>query len=147
MATSSDHSLRVALISMPWALFNRPSIQLGSLKAFLERESWISVDCFHPFLDAAKDINIDTYRCIAQDSWAGEALYAPMLFPEKSESAEKLFSRSLSPKRRNNDFKQLSRALEASLENWIASRSWDYDLVGFSVCFSQLLPSLAAALH
>jgi hypothetical protein len=35
---SLPRSLRVALLSTPWSLFNRPSVQLGSLKAFVNRE-------------------------------------------------------------------------------------------------------------
>ena len=47
MAESINHKGSqdtIALISAPWALFNRPSIQLGVLKANLERQAEIRVD-------------------------------------------------------------------------------------------------------
>jgi hypothetical protein len=41
----------VALVSTPWPLFNRPSIQLGTLKAFLQRDiHGITVDARHVYL-------------------------------------------------------------------------------------------------
>ena len=38
----------VALVSAPWPLFNRPSIQLGTLKAYLSRHiADLQVVCHH----------------------------------------------------------------------------------------------------
>lgn len=140
-------SMHIALISMPWSIFNRPSIQLGTLKSFLERESDYTVDAFHPYLHTAKAIGTTTYSKLAFSGWAGEALFSPLLFPEKRTDARKLFQESITgaidpaP-----DFEQLVAVMEHHLEQWLAQNDLkQYDLVGFTVCFSQLLPSLYLA--
>ena len=68
---------------MPWSIFNRPSIQLGALKSYVERETTYKVDTYHPYLHLAKAITTKLYGRIGLSGWAGEALFAPLLFPEK----------------------------------------------------------------
>lgn len=138
---------RVALISMPWAIFNRPSIQLGALKSYLETNGNIKVATFHPYLETAKRIGIESYRTISKDSWAGETLYSPLLFPEKQAQAKKLFQRCCPTLVKDGkDFESLSLVIEQSLTQWVASLPLEsFDLVGFSICFSQLFSTLAAA--
>ena len=71
---------------MPWAIFNRPSIQLSALKEYLRRNLENStVETYHPYLEAAKCIGIDTYHTLSENVWAGEALYSSLLFPELKE--------------------------------------------------------------
>ncbi len=138
---------RVALISMPWAIFNRPSIQLGSLKSYLEQDKGIEVDTFHPYLNIAKAIGIETYSSISRDSWAGEALFAPQLFPEITQDSQSLFH-TCGPelKKHKLNFDELLFTLKHTLEEWLTTLQLEkYDLVGLSLCFSQLFPSLVAA--
>lgn len=132
---------------MPWSLFNRPSIQLGSLKAYLEDKNVCSVDTFHPYLGAAKQLGPETYQYLSTNSWAGEALYAALLFPERKDKAEKLYRSSCKDNKSVADqFEFISSALQTHLEQWLGSIPLpSYDLIGFSVCFSQLFASLAAA--
>ncbi len=155
MAKQAPDTFRVALISMPWAIFNRPSIQLGALKAWLDRENAsktapcrLDTQLFHPYLQAAKILGPDTYRHLAHNGWAGEALYSPLLFPEQRHSAARLFTASCQGNRALHglDFEATVHTLEHSLEQWLAAIDWaSFHLVGFSICFSQLLASLAAA--
>ncbi len=78
----SRSALRVALAAMPWSPYNRPSIQLGALKAFLEQaDSRIRVTCLHPYLAAARDIGPGRYQAIARHLWVSEALFAGVAFP------------------------------------------------------------------
>ena len=51
----SRHSLRMALVSMPFAAANRPSIQLGILRA-VAIEAGFQADTFHLYLDLAARI-------------------------------------------------------------------------------------------
>ena len=68
--------MKLALISMPWAIFNRPSIQLGTLKSYLRQQlDRVYVECYHPYLDIAAAIGLDNYRIISESPWAAEALY------------------------------------------------------------------------
>jgi hypothetical protein len=140
---------RVALISMPWSIFNRPSIQLATLKAFMEREQRdCSVDTFHPYLHIAKATGIDRYRKIAHDSWAGEALFSSLLFKSRGGHAASLFYSQLRTKPAPSEYDSLVELIRKECRQWLTTVKWkDYDLVGFSVCFSQLLPSLYMALQ
>lgn len=140
---------RLALISMPWSIFNRPSIQLATLKAFLEREEkTCTVDTFHPYLHIAKAVGMDTYREIAGSSWAGEALFSPLLFKLQKKRAGTLFSSELKTTPSDLKFDILTEYVGKGCDHWMGTINWNnYDLVGFSVCFSQLLPSLYMALQ
>jgi ribosomal peptide maturation radical SAM protein 1 len=136
---------------MPWALFNRPSIQLGTLKAYLKKNCEdIQVDTEHVYLETASILGPALYHWISRNPWVSEALYAPLLFPEQFASAQSLARKhvrkaALEIKSRFH-FKTLVERLEHQLAEWVADRDWDrYDVIGFSVCFHQLCASLAAA--
>lgn len=133
---------------MPWSIFNRPSIQLAALKAYVDKNSNYRTDLFHPYLAVAASIGGRQYHYLAQNSWAGEALYAPLLFQEQREAAEKLFYQECKndPLLRKLNFQTCVNTLEQNLETWIASLDLStYKLFGFSICFNQLLASLSAA--
>jgi ribosomal peptide maturation radical SAM protein 1 len=149
--TEQHHSpLRLGLISMPWSLFNRPSIQLGALKAYMDTHMASSVSCtlFHPYLAVAKAMGSTTYHHLAKNSWAGEALYSPLLFPEQRHDAKKLFNTICRGHKelRNVGFDSSVQLLEEEMDTWLTKQDFAaYDLVGFSICFNQLLSSLYAA--
>ncbi len=135
---------RLALISTPWALFNRPSIQLGALKAYLERDTTNLVDLFHPYLQTAATIGTASYQDLSLNSWAGEAVFSSLLFPEKASDAQKLYNESLAGDRKSYpQYDHLCKMIDRNCREWFSSNDLSqYDLVGFSICFSQLLPSL-----
>lgn len=137
----------IALIAMPWSLFNRPSIQLGGLKAYLEHTTNARVDCFHPYLGAAKILGMETYGYLSKNSWAGEALYAALLFPERTETARRVFIKSCNDNAKiAGQFYNLTEQLRSHMLSWSETiAASDYALIGFTVCFSQLFSSLAAA--
>jgi len=147
MDSDTSSPFRLALISMPWSIFNRPSIQLGALKSYLERESSYEVDTYHPYLHLAKAINTSLYSQIGLSGWAGEALFAPLLFPEKRVDARKLFRQCLAGKTHPlPDFDELVHLVEQSCRQWLTTLPLSqYTLIGFSICFSQLFPSLYMA--
>jgi len=131
---------------MPWSIFNRPSIQLGCLKAFLEREMNCQVDCFHPYLHIARAIGIDHYQKISLDCWAGEALFAPLLFAGQKSKAGELFSSGFTKKESPPNFDNLVTTIQQTCSKWLESIEYNrYNLIGFSICFSQLLSSLYMA--
>lgn len=140
-------STSIALISMPWSLLNRPSIQLGGLKAYLEERNCCRVDCHHPYLGAARALGTEAYTTLSANSWAGEALYAGLLFPERREQAQHVFEKSCrDTKELVHGFCDFQEALDEHLNTWIDGLELSrYRLIGFSVCFSQLFSSLLAA--
>lgn len=148
MKTAETSSFRLGLVSMPWSIFNRPSIQLAALKAYLDQNSPYTTDLFHPYLAVAASIGGRHYHYLAQRSWAGEALYAPLLFPEQRDAAKKLFYEECSkePALKNLNFQDCLKTLQQNLERWTESLDLStYKLFGFSLCFNQLLASLSAA--
>ncbi len=136
---------------MPWPLFNRPSIQLGTLKAYLEsRTNWLKVDTGHPYLEVASILGTELYHWISQNSWVSESLYSPLVFPEQKESSEKLAMNYVDTADAKTkglfNFNQIHGKIKKQLENWVNCCDWSqYKIIGFSVCFNQLLASLAAA--
>ena len=144
-------SIKINLISMPWALFNRPSIQLGTLKAYIEGKSHdFLVDTSHPYLQVASILGSDLYHWISRNPWVSEALYSPLVFPEQAAYAESLAMKYVSkanPKiKRAFHYKYLVEKIEKHLLEWVESCNWSqYSLVGFSICFHQLFASFAAA--
>ena len=139
---------KLALISMPWPLFNRPSIQLGALKAYLGQQPWLEVETFHPFLAVAKRIGTARYHWISQNVWVCEALYSGLLFPEQREQAHRFIRKEMhkAPKDVRFDIDQITTILNEELHRWRDQQQWqNFDLIGFSVCFNQLNASLAGA--
>ncbi|MEW6220349.1 MAG: RiPP maturation radical SAM C-methyltransferase [Thermodesulfobacteriota bacterium] len=141
-------SFRVALVAMPWPLFNRPPIQLGILKAYLAQE-WPQgrVDCLHPFLAVAAHLGTGLYHEISQSLWLAEALYAALLDPDQAPAALAVAGRAWRRLRHRGQETPatVSRGLAAHLGTWLGEVDWtSYRLVGFSICYGQLAASLAA---
>lgn len=141
--------MRVILASMPWAIFNRPSIQLSTLKGYLQQQSNdFLIETSHPYLAAAKIIGLEHYRKISENIWAAEALYCSLLFPERCNQARDVFKKSLGRKTFTSlpDFDTLTDLLDDHMEEWLEQIDFsDCMLAGFTVCFSQLPASLLAA--
>jgi len=146
---ASKKKFRLALIAMPWQLFHRPSIQLGALKAYLEKETdFVQVNAFHPYLDVARRLGGEVYHWVSQNVWVCEALYAALLFPELKPAAKDIVKKALKKggSHLGFNFDEVTGMLQSQLDGWLQDYPWqDYDLVGFSVCFNQLLASLTAA--
>ena len=136
---------------MPWPLFNRPSIQLGTLKAYLEsRTNWLKIDTKHPYLEVASIIGTVLYHWISQNAWVSESLYAPLVFPEQKKFSAKLATNYMDTAGARItglfNFNQIHGKIKSQLEDWVNCCDWSqYKIIGFSVCFNQLLASLAAA--
>jgi ribosomal peptide maturation radical SAM protein 1 len=137
---------RIALISTPWPLFNRPSIQLGALKAFVrQRLPQVRVETHHIYLSVACRLGYDLYGQISEKTWLSEAPYAALLYPERRETIARFWGRhssgrSLNQKRNFND---ILERLEESSHAILSRMNWqDYDLVGLSICFGQLTSAL-----
>lgn len=136
----------IALISTPWPLYNRPSIQLGALKAYLySTYPDLRVDARHFFLQLAESLGYKLYQQISERIWLAESIYAALLFPERFKTIETLFKREAraKPLIKENGFKQITTRVKKTTETYISSLNWDeYLLVGFSVSLCQLTSSL-----
>ncbi|MEW5908198.1 MAG: hypothetical protein AB1659_00200 [Thermodesulfobacteriota bacterium] len=136
----------LALVSPPWPLFNRPSIQIASLKAYLQdRFPNVKINAFHVYLSVAERIGYPVYQAVSERTWAAEAVYAALLYPEKRVELGRLFNKSLGSGRNNEkiDFESLVSRMEEITESLLSDISWDeFDLAGFSISLCQMTASL-----
>lgn len=136
----------MALVSTPWPLFNQPSIQLGTLKAYLKsRVPGLNVVAHHFYLKLADAIGYGLYKSISERTWLAETLYAALLAPERTAIIKRFFYRNLRDKKelRRVDFETLVNHIKKTSDEFIQVHNWrSLDLVGFSVCLCQLSSSL-----
>src|SRR5210317_354884 len=98
MQSRSKYSAnRIALISTPWPLYNRPSIQLGTLKAYL-RSIYpdMQVETHHVYIKLAQSLGYRRYHESSKRTWLAETVYAALLYPERLEQIKKVVSRDYS---------------------------------------------------
>jgi len=137
---------KVALISAPWPLYNRPSIQIGTLKAHLIKKfPELKVDAHHIYLKVAEAVGYRHYQAISERTWLAETVYAALLYPENLEGIKKVFYKKAKGKTLLQDisFDSLTRQVQEVSEKFIQSVDWrGYGLVGFSICLCQLTASL-----
>ncbi|MGE5838285.1 MAG: RiPP maturation radical SAM C-methyltransferase [Deltaproteobacteria bacterium] len=135
---------RVALLSTPWPLFNRPSIQLGALKAYLQKElPQVKVDARHLYVEAAQALGYGLYQPISERAWLSEACYAALLYPRQREVLKSFWKKQAKNLGPRTDFKDLTLSLKAISKRLLLSARWtSYPLIGFSICYGQLTSSL-----
>ena len=136
----------VALVSAPWPLYNRPSIQLGALKAYLgQRFPAIRVETHHLYLTIAAAIGYDTYQAVSERTWLAEAIYAGLLYPERFNAVETFFRRKATRQNRLNeiDLSSFGRQIAQQTDRWFDKVQWDsFAIVGFSVSLCQFSSTL-----
>ena len=137
---------QIALISTPWPLFNRPSVQLGTLKAYLEsRISDLQIDSFHFYLQLAEAIGYHTYHDISERTWLAESMYAALLYPRSRQRAQRLFRKESVGKAglRKIEFAALTRKIKKVTDAFVRRHNWQaYGLIGFSISLCQLTSAL-----
>ena len=142
----SKTNKRVALLSTPWPLYNRPSIQLGTLKAYL-RSIYpdMQVETHHVYLKLAQSLGYRRYHEISKRTWLAETVYAALLYPERLEQIKKLFIRESDRKSvlSTAGLDSIAAKVKKISDGFVNSRNWDdYLLAGFSVSLCQLTSAL-----
>ena len=137
---------KIALISTPWPLYSRPSIQLGTLKAYLQaRIPDLQIDAFHFYLTVAEAIGYRLYHEISERSWLAESAYAALLYPKRAQQAETLFRRESAGNSilRQVRFKALTERIQKTTAAFLDRKNWDqFGLLGFSISLCQLTSAL-----
>jgi ribosomal peptide maturation radical SAM protein 1 len=136
----------MALVSTPWPLYGRPSIQLGTLKSYLKSQfPQLEVQAFHFYLKVAEGIGYKVYQAISERTWLAESVYGALLFPERRKEIEKLFYREArgNPALGEVNFQTLTSQVKEISEGLSGSVRWRrVGLAGFSICLCQLTSSL-----
>lgn len=147
---------RVALVSMPFVSYHRPSIQLGLLKAIAEAYGF-PVTTFQLNLDFAHQIGTELYEllCDFRGHLFGDWLFAKAAFGEaapESEAFLKLeglhFDKKLAALVEDSEGLQKLRLQEipAYLERLVEEIDWgQFKVVGFTSTFQQNTASFALA--
>ncbi len=134
------------MVSTPWSLFGRPSIQLGVLKACLaESIPDVPVETRPLYLRVAQRVGYPIYRAISGKTWLAESVYAALLYPDLKDRAESLFHKESRGEKslRGLRFHELCGEIEEVSAELIHSEDWgEVGLVGFSACLCQLTSSL-----
>lgn len=148
---------RVALVCMPFASAQRPSIQIGLITAVAEQAGF-EVDAYHFNLDLAAQFSPALYEslCEHRGHLTGEWMFAPAAFgssaPGDETSYFRAFPEELEWARRKLgkdetfliDLRQ--RVLPSFIENCLTAVDWSrYRVVGFSSVFQQNVACLALA--
>lgn len=137
---------RLVLVSTPWPVYNRPSIQLGVLKAYLKAQfPQLKPRALHLYLKVAERLGYKLYRAISEKTWLSESVFGALLFPERKRKIEKIFYREARGKAdlRSVDFEVLVAQVKEVSDTLMKSVDWGrYGLAGFSVCLCQLTSSL-----
>jgi ribosomal peptide maturation radical SAM protein 1 len=147
--------LRVALVNMPFAAAQRPSIQCGLLKAALTREGH-AADVLYLNLELSAELGHKVYRTLADlrsDHLLGEWLFSVAAFgPRADEEEYREAFPSLEEwcEKLGCTFEDLCRLrndeLPARVERWATTIDWRaYDVVGFTSTFEQNVAALALA--
>jgi ribosomal peptide maturation radical SAM protein 1 len=127
-------------------MFNRPSIQLGALKAYIRKIAPdVKVFCHHFFLPLAEAVGYEIYQEICKQTWLSESVYAALLYPDRFGRIETFFKQQ---SRKNGnlkdlDFCDLTQKVRVATDSFISTTDWRcLDMAGFSICLCQLTSSL-----
>src|SRR6185437_2765767 len=148
--------LRVLLVNMPFADWNRPSFALSQLAALTRREfaGDVEVDVLYLNQDFAKLVGLRAYEAITSDtehlvSGVGEWLFTKVAFPETPDNAQDYFARYYISSQWK-EFRDHLLAIRAQLGSACSELIARYglasaDVVGFTSMFAQTVPSVAMA--
>jgi ribosomal peptide maturation radical SAM protein 1 len=147
--------VRIALVNMPFAMANRPSIQCGLLKASVQQAGH-EAEVFYLNLEFAAEIGADLYRHVSHsrtDHLLGEWLFSGSVFDDLPEEAEflracdSLDSVLATWSIDSGRLCELRRdAIPAWLDQWAEKIEWDhYTVVGFTSTFEQNNAAFALA--
>jgi ribosomal peptide maturation radical SAM protein 1 len=154
-ADTGTTTAAVALVNMPFAAADRPSIQCGLLKSALLRHGH-KVDVFYLNLELAAEFGDKLYDQVSNlrtDLLLGEWLFSVAAFGYRANEAE---YRSACPsveekcKTLEVSFEHLCELRNSAFPAWVAAWTekidWGaYDVVGFTSTFEQNTPAFALA--
>lgn len=142
----SDLPKKIGLFSAPWPIYSRPSIQLGTLKAWLKKQfPDIDVSTNPLYLKIAEQIGYTVYQTISEKSWMAESIYASILFEAQTKQIQMFFNKLLKQRKKNIEieFGALTQKIKHISDEIIKNITWnEFDFIGFSVSICQLTSTL-----
>jgi len=136
----------LALVSAPWPLYNRPSIQIGVLKAYITAHyPDLQVQAYHLYLKIAAELGYQVYGELSQRMWLAESVYAALLHPERLAAIQRFFKTQAAekPYLQKKAFSTLVRSVRRTTDQFLDQVNWHrFGLIGFSISLSQLTSTL-----
>jgi ribosomal peptide maturation radical SAM protein 1 len=148
-------SVNVLLVSMPFAGINIPSIQLPLLAGYLQRNH-IAADESHLYLQAADFYGLSHYVGLIvppNDSYTAQIVFTKYVFPQHWEKSKKKIQAFYEKKNKHLQKSTVCLSFDEYVSRTDEFYAWmqkninwkDYDIIGFTLNYGQLLPSLAIA--
>lgn len=145
----------VLLISMPFAETSIPSIQLSLLESVLKKQN-IFANSKHVYLNAADFYGLNNYNFLINDpndSYTAQLVFSKYIFPNhwrrNKEKFRYYYENIISYDPNFSEHFSYDNYIKKTDEfiNWITQEiDWKtYDIIGFSLNYGQMLPSLTAA--
>lgn len=135
--TRKSREIKTLLISLPWADFKYPSLQIATLSAFAQKDGW-KVDSRHLHLEIAGLMGLKKYEDVKCKylPYCG-LIPAISLFPDKKKKISEYLKEQI------KDERNLQNSFLKILKTTFKKVHWGfYDLIGFTATFNQLFPSL-----
>lgn len=144
----------VLLVAMPFAGTAIPSIQLPVLEGYC-REHSITIETRHLYLKAAELYGITNYNSLIyppNDSYTAQMVFSKYVFPEHWKNNEEKFreyfnAHALQSKEHQQfSFEEYVQRTDRFYQWALEHVDWrSFDIIGFTLNYGQLLPSLALA--
>jgi len=145
----------ILLVAMPFAGSMIPSIQLPILEGYL-KERGINIKTRHLYLKAAEFYGINSYNFLINppnNSYIAQMAFTKFVFPEHWKQTEdkcrKYFNERILRHLDNYNVSAFDNYVQQTdcFYHWILNNvDWkSYDIIGFTLNYGQLLPSLAVA--
>jgi len=136
---------------MPFAGVTIPSIQLQILEGYLKSRN-INVKSKHIYLKAAEIYGLENYNFLINppnDSYNAQLLFTKYLFPNhciKNRVKQTNFFKKRIIRNKKINFEKYSKLTDIFFDWAIKNLGWEnYDIIGFTLNYGQLIPSLAIA--
>ena len=149
-ASKNEEPGKLLLISMPFALPQTPSIQLGTLSAYLKGKG-IAVDTHHAYLRCA-DILSSELAYILSYSPTNEFFYTSFLFPDNFKKYRNKIEKKYNKAIKNLTYEQplpfqtVLDKIDSFNQELLTTIDFSiYSLIGFSITYDQLRPSIYLA--
>jgi magnesium-protoporphyrin IX monomethyl ester (oxidative) cyclase len=153
---TAPEKLRISLVNMPFADWNRPSLALAQLGSMTLRDfaGQVEVDVCYLNQDMALFLGPQAYETLSAmhdhvHTGLGDWLFRQLAFPDTADNSEQFFHRYY-PGQTQAAFRgrvlELRKRLRGFCEELIERyRLADADIVGFTSMFAQHVPSIALA--
>jgi ribosomal peptide maturation radical SAM protein 1 len=149
-----DEKKSVLLVAMPFAGVRIPSIQLPVLETYC-RQRGITIETRHLYLKAAELYGLQNYHALIyppNDSYTAQMVFSKYVFPKHWNNNENKFRDYFTQHSMQNtqipplSFDEYVHRTDIFYQ-WIFDQvDWrSFDLIGFTLNYGQLLPSLAVA--